>query len=41
MSALLEIKNLHVSVADTEILKGMSLSVSAGEVHAILGPNGC
>ena len=40
MSALLEIKNLHVSVADTEILKGMSLSVSAGEVHAIMGPNG-
>ena len=40
MSALLEIKNLHVSVADTEILKGLSLSVSAGEVHAIMGPNG-
>ena len=40
MSALLEIKNLHVSVADTEILKGLNLSVSAGEVHAIMGPNG-
>ena len=40
MSALLEIKNLHVSVADKEILKGLSLSVSAGEVHAIMGPNG-
>ena len=40
MSALLEIKNLHVSVTDTEILKGLSLSVSAGEVHAIMGPNG-
>ena len=40
MSALLEIKDLHVSVADTEILKGLSLSVSAGEVHAIMGPNG-
>ena len=40
MSALLEIKNLHVSVADTQILKGLSLSVSAGEVHAIMGPNG-
>ena len=40
MSALLEIKNLHVSVADTEILKGLSLSVSASEVHAIMGPNG-
>ena len=31
MSALLEIKNLHVSVTDTEIFKGLSLSVSAGE----------
>ena len=40
MSALLEIKNLHVSVTNTEILKGLSLSVSAGEVHAIMGPNG-
>ena len=40
MSALLEIKNLHVSVTDTEIIKGLSLSVSAGEVHAIMGPNG-
>ena len=40
MSALLEIKNLHVSVTDTEILKGLSLRVSAGEVHAIMGPNG-
>ena len=40
MSALLEIKNLHVSIADTQILKGLSLSVSAGEVHAIMGPNG-
>ena len=40
MSALLEIKNLHVSVTDTEILRGLSLSVSAGEVHAIMGPNG-
>ena len=40
MSALLEIKNLHVSVADTQILKGLSLCVSAGEVHAIMGPNG-
>ncbi|MEC8322800.1 MAG: Fe-S cluster assembly ATPase SufC [Pseudomonadota bacterium] len=37
---MLEIKNLHVSVTDTEILKGLSLSVSAGEVHAIMGPNG-
>ncbi len=38
--ALLEIKNLHVSVADKKILNGVSLSLSAGEVHAIMGPNG-
>ena len=37
---LLEIKNLHVSVADKKILNGVSLSLSAGEVHAIMGPNG-
>lgn len=38
--ALLEIKNLHVSVADKKILNGVSLSLSAGEAHAIMGPNG-
>jgi len=38
--ALLEIKNLHVSVADKKILNGVSLSLGAGEVHAIMGPNG-
>ena len=38
--ALLEIDNLHVSVGGTEILKGLSLRISAGEVHAIMGPNG-
>ena len=38
--ALLEIKNLHVSVAEKKILNGVSLSLSAGEVHAIMGPNG-
>jgi len=38
--ALLEIKNLRATVGDTEILKGISLTINAGEVHAIMGPNG-
>jgi Fe-S cluster assembly ATP-binding protein len=37
---LLDIKNLHASIADKEILKGISLTVNAGEVHAVMGPNG-
>jgi len=37
---MLVIKDLHVSVAGKEILKGLSLTINAGEVHAIMGPNG-
>ena len=37
---LLEVRNLEVSIEDTQILKGISLSVNIGEVHAIMGPNG-
>jgi Fe-S cluster assembly ATP-binding protein len=37
---MLSITNLQVSVADTPILRGLSLDVPAGEVHAIMGPNG-
>ena len=38
--SLLEIKNLHVTVDHHEILKGIDLTVNAGEVHSIMGPNG-
>ena len=37
---LIEIDNLHVSVNDTEIIKGLNLKIGPGEVHAIMGPNG-
>jgi Fe-S cluster assembly ATP-binding protein len=38
--SLLEIKNLHVTVGGHEILKGIDLTIKAGEVHSIMGPNG-
>ncbi len=40
MTHLLKIENLHASVEDKEILRGLNLTVNKGEVHAIMGPNG-
>ena len=40
MNNILQIKDLHVSVEDKEILKGINLTVKSDEIHAILGPNG-
>ncbi|MCY3711260.1 MAG: ATP-binding cassette domain-containing protein, partial [Caldilineaceae bacterium] len=36
----LAIQNLHVAVGDTEILKGVDLTLHSGEIHAMMGPNG-
>ena len=38
--SVLEIKNLHVSIEDKEILKGVNLTLNTNEIHAIMGPNG-
>lgn len=38
--SMLDIKNLHVSVDGKKVLKGLNLSISPGEVHAVMGPNG-
>ena len=38
--SLLEIKNLHARIGDTEILHGIDLTINRGEIHAIMGPNG-
>ncbi len=40
MSAVLKIHNLHATVGDKPILKGLALTLNAGEIHAIMGPNG-
>ena len=40
MSIALEVKDLHVSVEDQQILKGVNIAINQGEVHALMGPNG-
>jgi Fe-S cluster assembly ATP-binding protein len=40
MSKVLEIKDLHVSIAEKEVLRGVNLTIRQGEVHALMGPNG-
>lgn len=40
MPSTLEIKDLHVSIDNKEILKGVNLTINTGEIHAIMGPNG-
>ena len=37
---MLEVKNLHATIAGKEILRGINLTIKDGEIHAIMGPNG-